>query len=266
MAQSTSHMAGRKLGRRPRTFNPRIPHMSALRTTRALAPPPVSVDWTRKLRPPLGMMLNDQLGDCTCAAFYHARQVWSANAETAQITDPDPDVLRLYEVACGYNPGDPSTDRGGVEQDVLTYLLKSGAPIGNGGSARDRIVAFVEVDPHNIDDVKRTINECGVAYIGFNVPQNIMPQDSAPPAIWTVDPANSQIIGGHAVVLPGYDQQYATVISWGQEYKMTWEFFSTFVDETYAIADHVWIEATGLTPLGMSLAELEAQMQALRQA
>jgi hypothetical protein len=27
----------------------------------------------------------------------------------------------------------------------------------------------VEVDPRNIDDVKRTIHDCGVAYIGFNV-------------------------------------------------------------------------------------------------
>lgn len=265
MAQSTPRTARHKLGRRPRTFNPRIPHLSALRATRTLAPPPESVDWTQKLRPPLGMMLNDRLGDCTCAAFYHARQVWSANAEVAQITDPDQDVLRLYEVACGYNPNDPNTDQGGVEQDVLAYLLKTGAPTGTGG-ARDRIVAFVEVDPRNIDDVKRMINECGLAYIGFNVPQNIMPQDGEPPAVWTVDHANSQIIGGHAVVLPGYDSQGADVISWGQKYKMTWEFFSTFVDETYAIADRVWIEATGLTPLGLSLAELEAQMQALRQA
>lgn len=257
--------AGRKLGRLPRAFDARIPHLSALSMTRGLPPPPETVDWTQKLQPPLGMMLNNTLSCCTCSAFFHARQVWSANASAAMLTDPDKDVLALYEQACGYRPGDPSTDQGGVEQAVLAYLLKTGAPVGD-GRARDRIVAFIEVDPRNINDVKRTIDDCGLAYIGFNVPQNIMPADADPPAIWTVDPANAQILGGHAVVLPGYDPQGARVISWGQEYRMTWEFFSSFVDEAYAIADRTWIDATGRTPLGMTIAELEAQMQALRRA
>lgn len=255
--------AGRKLGRLPRAFDPRIPHMSALGATRALPPPPISADWTTKLHQPLGLMLNDRLGDCTCAAFYHARQVWSANTGASQAADPDKDVLRLYEGACGYRPADPDSDRGGVEQRVLQYLLKTGAPVGN-GRTRDRIVAFVEVDPRNIDDVKRTIADCGLAYIGFNVPASILPANAEPPAVWTVDPANSRIIGGHAVVLPGYDPQGARVISWGEEYAMTWEFFAKFVDEVYAIVDRGWAEATGKTPLGMTIAELEAQMQGLR--
>ena len=71
------------------------------------------------------------------------------------------------------------------------------------------------------------------------------------------------IIGGHAVILAGYDDQGARVISWGQYYTMTWEFFGKFVDEVYAIADSEWIESTGQTPGGLTLDQLEAQMQAL---
>ena len=56
------------------------------------------------------------------------------------------------------------------------------------------------------------------------------------------------------------------MISWGALYKMTWAFFSAFTDETYAIADPTWIAATGKTSLGLALADLEAQMQALREA
>ena len=258
-----------KLGRLPRTFDPRVPHLSALVAGKVLAPPPPAVDYLTKLPDNpnnFGMMLNDQLGDCTCAAFYHARQVWSFNASGNEITEPDQDVLELYEQACGYKPNNPNTDKGGNEQHVLTFLLKKGAPTGVGGATRDKIMAFVEVDPRIIDDVKRTIADCGVAYIGFNVPQNIMPAGADPPSLWTVDPAKPPTIGGHAVVLPGYDATGPLVISWGQRYQMTWDFFSTYTDEVYAIADQAWFDATGKSPAGLSAADLEAQMQALRES
>jgi hypothetical protein len=93
-----------------------------------------------------------------------------------------------------------------------------------------------------------------------------MPANAEPPAIWTVDPSNNKIIGGHAVVLPGYDADGAIVISWGQLYKMTWQFFSTYVDEVYGIADTDWVASTGKTPAGMTVQDLEAQMQALKGA
>ena len=255
------------LGRLPRRYDSRIPHLSALIAGRTLAPPPDAVDWTAKLGAPLGAMLNDQLGDCTCAAFYHARQVWSANADGAMQTDPDSDVLALYEAACGYVPGDPSTDQGGVEQTVLTYLLTTGALTGEGTglTRRDRIAAFVEVDPRNIDDVKRTIDDCGGIYLGLTIPAFLMA--GAPPAVWDLDPSGDQTaIGGHAIYGAGYDADALKIISWGAVYGMTWRFWQQFVDECYAIADPTWIAATGKTPLGMALADLEAQMQALREA
>jgi hypothetical protein len=255
-----------KLGRTPRSFDPRVPHLSALVAGQTLTPPPASVNYTAGMPANFGMMLNDTLGDCTCAAFYHAIQVWSFKTQKAEDTEPDKDVELLYADACGYNPKKGGEGPGGNEQSVLTYLVNQGAPVGPQGKSRHKIAAFVEVDPRNLDDVKRTINDCGLAYIGFNVPQNIMPANADPPAIWTVDPANSKIIGGHAVALPGYDAQGAIVISWGQLYKMTWQFFSTFVDEVYAIADADWVAANGTSPAGMTIAQLEAQMQALKQA
>ena len=258
---------GHKLGRTPRSYDPRIPHLSALLAGRTLAPPPPAKDWSTGMPAGLGMMLNDTLGDCTCAAVYHARQVWTFNAGGAagMDTEPDSEVLKLYEGACGYRPNDPASDRGGNEQHVLTFWLRRGAPIGTAKQA-DKIVAFVEVDPRNLDDVKRTIAECGVAYIGFNVPQNIMPQGGEPPAVWTIDPSNPPIIGGHAVVLPGYDPNGAMVISWGQKYTMTWEFFAKYVDEVYAIADNSWVKSTGATPAGLTIAQLEDQMRGLTEA
>jgi hypothetical protein len=261
-----------RLGRTPRTYDPSIPHLSALLAGKTPPPPPPSVDYTKGMpQAPnkFGMMLNDTLGDCTCAAFYHARQVWTFHSSGATQTAADQDVELLYEEACGYNPKQGGEGPGGNEQHVLKYIHGSGAPIGADGPPVDKIEGFVEVDPRILDDVKRTIYNAGVAYIGFNVPANIMPANGPPPAVWNVAPGDPKIVGGHAVALPGYDAQGAIVISWGQLYKMTWPFFTKYVDEVYNITDAAWAASDiakkeKLTlPAGLTLAELQNQMRYL---
>jgi hypothetical protein len=231
--------------------------MSALMAGRQLPPPPIECDHTKGLPDDLGYMGNNILGDCTCAAYFHARQVWSYNATGTEITNPDSDVLGLYSKACGYNPADPTTDQGGVEQDVLTYLLNTGAP----GCAP--ILAFVEADPRNLDDVKRVIYDTGCAYIGVDLPQSAM--DNGPDVPWGVH-SNDTIAGGHAVILCGYDLDGFDLISWGKRYRCTNAFLAQYCEEAYAIADPIWVAKTGKTPLGMSVQDLESQMQALRNA
>jgi len=273
--KKTAVGGGFKLGRLHRTYDPRVPHLSALLAGQALAAPPASIDYTKGMPTQLGMMLNgpdpnnpplapDGLGDCTCAAVYHAIQLWTFHTAKKMNTQPDANVEKLYIQACGYNPRVAGEGPGGNEQTVLTYLLNTGAPTGPKGNSRHKIAAFVEVDPRNVDDVKRTIVECGLAYVGFNVPQSVMPPSGGSPAVWDYVPGQSKIVGGHAVILAGYDAKGARVISWGQYYTMTWEFFAYFVDEVYAIADTDWVEKTGTTPGGLTLDQLEAQMQALK--
>src|SRR5580658_9133624 len=197
-------MSTHKLGRLHRTFNPRIPHMSALLAGQTLTPPPAQIDYTKGMSTNLGIMLNNTLGDCTCAAVYHALQVWSFNAGGEMVTQPDSDVEKLYIQACGYNPRVGGEGPGGNEQNVLSYWVKTGTPTGTKGQTREKLTAFVEVDVRNLDDVKRTINDCGVAYIGFNVPQYIVPTGAPPLKVWDVQTTNTKIVGGHAVVLVGY--------------------------------------------------------------
>jgi hypothetical protein len=258
-----------KFGRLPRVFDPKVPHLSALIAGKPQSPPPRSRHWGHQMPANLGAMLNDKLQNCTCAAFYHALQVWSFNAgdrsAANMLTVPDSDVEKLYSLACGYNPNQPGAGPGGKGQHVLKYLLNHGAPIGAHGQ-RNRIVAYIEVDPRHVDDVKRAIDECGIVYIGFDVPENLGAQIRHLPEVWEVDRSNRKIIGGHAVVLPGYDESTLDVISWGQFYKMTWAFFSEYVDEVYAIADRAWINLTHKTPGGLTLEELEEQMHGLREA
>jgi hypothetical protein len=252
-----------KLGRKQRKYNPGIPHMSALLGGRTPVFPP-SVDYSAKLPADLGMMLNDQLGDCTCAGVFHAIQVWTGNANPPVDTEHDSVVESIYHDFCGYDPANPATDQGGIEQDVLADWMNKGVPVRAGVNS---LSAFFEVDPRNLDDVMAAIADCGILYVGFNVPAFIMAGGN-PPSTWDV-PAEGQDAsneGGHCVVACGYDSSTVTVISWGKTYKMTWAFFRAFVDECYALVDSEWINATGKSPMGMSLGELEAQMSAIRRA
>ena len=252
-----------KLGRKPRIFNPAMPHMSALIRRAAFIPLPDAVDYASKLPDDSGMMLNNKIGDCTCAAFYHGIQVWSSwtNPDGLVITEPDLDVLMLYEQACGYDPKDPTTDQGGVEQDLLAYLMTKGAPTGPKGKTRHRLRAAFEVDVRHLWDVRRAIYETGLVYTGFYVPRSILPNSGEPPVIWDVG-GDQTILGGHAIILTGYNEDGFNLISWGKKYFMTTEFFSRFTEEVYALIDIDWVQGTGKTLLGMTVPELKDQMKA----
>ena len=258
-------MATKNMGRHPRAHDPRVPHLSSLLAGRDLEAPPPEVDWTRGMPRTLGMMLNDRLDCCTCAAYFHARQVWTFHTTGELQTQPDADVERLYILARGYDPRKDGIGPGGSAQQVLTFLHKHGAPIGADGKGRDRLEAFVEVDPRMVDDVKHAIAACGTVYAGLNLPHHIAPSPQAvPPPVWDVEP-DDPMLGGHAVVLAGYGPEGLKVISWGGIFTMTWAFFAKYAEEVYALADADWVTEKGTTPAGLSLEALEAQMEGLRE-
>lgn len=251
-----------KFGRMPRGRDPRVPHLSALIAGLKLPPAP-DVDYTGGLSN-FGVMLNDRLGDCPSAAFYHSKQTMSYASTGVMVTEPDSCVLDLYERACGYNPGNPLTDQGGSEQVVLTYLSAFGALLSNG--SREKLLGFVEVDPRNIDDVFRTVFDCGGVYTGFIVPQwlaDAVQNDDALPPVWKeIGPASSE---SHAIWCPGFRRADGVIrfISWGDVYDMSVEFWAAFVDESYGLLSNDWIKNTGRTPAGMTMQQLEAAMAAL---
>lgn len=215
--------------------------------------------------PELGMMLNDELGDCTCAAVYHLIQVWSFIITGQMVTAPDSVVLKAYEIIDGYVPGDPSTDQGGIMQHVMRYWVKKGVPMTNGVN---KALAVVEIDPQVDIDIANAIADCAGVNLGFNVPAYLMPDNGdPPPQLWDINPgADNTIIGGHDVIATGFNGSMTlNVISWGERaYRMTKAFRDTFVTEAYAIANPAWINGRGTTPGGLTVAQLEAQMEALK--
>jgi hypothetical protein len=249
------------LGRLRRAHNPHIPKLHHLLANEQPPAAPNAIDYTVGLPADLGMMLNNTLNDCSCAAFYHARQIWTFNATRHLPAVSDTHVKLLYQQACGYDPTQPGPGPGGCCQTVLMHLLQRGAPTGQQRIEHERIAAFVEVNHSDIPTIKHIIADCGVCYVGIRVPQSLTMPGQPVPEFWDYNPAvNNRIVGGHAVVLAGYDDTTLRVISWGQMYTMTWNFYLAFVDEAYAIVHHQWVNASRNTPGRLAPEQLAAAM------
>ncbi|HVR63383.1 MAG TPA: hypothetical protein VMU50_15890 [Polyangia bacterium] len=241
-----------KLGKKPAHHDPRTLQMANYLTLPAIPP---ACDWTGKAASSWGMMLNDQLGDCTCAAAAHLIQAWSANAGPQEITLPDAEVLKAYEAVGHYKPGHPNTDQGAVEMDVLRYWRKHGI----GGH---KIRAYIGLEPKNHYHVQAAVELFGGSYIGLGLPVSAQKQK-----VWSVPPGGPTGTGapgswgGHAVIIEAYDSHGLTCITWGQKKKMTWSFWDAYCDEAYALLSDVWAPKSKQAPSGFDLAALEADLK-----
>jgi hypothetical protein len=244
-----------KLGKKPARHDPRTLQMANYLGITHLPDIPATRDWTSKATAAWGMMLNDQLGDCTCAAAAHITQVWSANEGPIEITLPDAEVLKAYEAVGHYKPGNPASDQGAVEMDVLRYWRKHGI----GGY---QIKAYVALEPKNHEHIRAAVNLFGGSYIGLALPVSAQNQK-----VWSVPPGGASgkgapgSWGGHAVVVEAYDSHGLTCITWGQKKRMTWSFWDTYCDEAYAVLSDLWAPKAKQAPSGFDFATLEADLK-----
>lgn len=225
--------------------------------TAPLAPPPISADYGGNLKH-LGMMLNDKEGICTCAAVGHTVQTWTSQTEPSEVVLSDDVIQQLYE-KFGYIPGDPNTDNGAAATDVLKYWYNN--PIQG-----HKLSAFASIRPGNSSDVKNAIWLCGVLYVGAQLPL------TAQSGVWdiaagaSIQTGNSAAgsWGGHAFSVIAYNETSLTCITWGALKKMSWNFWNSYVDESYAMLSPDWIEKSGKSPSGQTFNVLTDDMQDFR--
>ena len=208
----------------------------------------------------LGVMGNDKLGDCTCAAVGHAIQTWTSLTQATETVISDAQIIQLYTNACGYNPGDPYTDQGGVASDVLRYWYNN--PI----DGHHALSGFAGIRPGNRASIRDAIFLFGVAYIGVQLPLTAQngDWDVSPDSPMTGDKAPGSW-GGHAIPLVAYDQDTLTCITWGKLKTMTWSFLDAYCDEAYGLLSKDWMTTSGNAPPGFNFDQLSADMQAIKQ-
>lgn len=248
----------RKLGKLGARRDPRTLRLMDYASN--LPPAPDSCNLTSKLTN-IGMMLNDSLGDCTCATVGHIIQQWTAENGN-QIIVPDAAILALYEKVGGYIPGQDSTDNGAVALDVLNYWTK------NGIAGRQPLMGYTCLDTNHVAQLKAAVYYFGNAYIGVELPLSSENQDVwSVPFFGTFGKGAKGSWGGHAIPVCAYDKDYVYVITWGVIKKMTWGFFKTYCDEAYALLSMDWINnLTKLAPGNFDLPSLQMDLTTIKEA
>lgn len=196
------------------------------------------------------MYLNDQIGDCTCAAAGHMIEVWTAIVEGHPTAVPNSEILSAYEALSGYDPSTGANDNGAVELDVLNAWRK-------GQIFSDYpLEAFVSVDTNRVDLVKIGTWLFAGAYIGIALPITAQSQE-----VWDVVPdagpdGEPGSWGGHAVPVFGYNDKGVILCTWGQLKSATWAFWHAYVDEAY-VAIPVEYDKLGTKPAANGFSEAQ---------
>lgn len=242
-----------KLGRLPVKLSPKTYKLDKVLST-DLIEVPSQHNWANNFTWP--MWCNDTVGCCTQVSVASAIRIWTVNTKKSVILT-DEDVIKNYSFESGYDPKDPSTDRGGVELDVLTKWVKEGYTWAAG---TNKLYAFGSINFSNLDMVKRSIYALGGCYIGLNIPDYAMQDDGW--NTWRLEYENNDIVGGHAVFLHGFDSEYLYFNTWGQSWKMTYSFFNQYVEEAYGLVSENWLDGhSKLSPLLEDINKLILEMK-----
>lgn len=242
----------------------------------AVLSPPASVDWFSSVpEASWGMLANGPdptagqgsnyagCGDCTVAGVGHMidQVAWYAQGQKpAPVSSIQ--ALTAYEAVSGYNPRTGANDNGAELQQVLQYWTKT--PIASYTPS-----GYAQIDITNVALVQTCIDLFGAVYSGFSVPAIFETQfDNGEPWDVPTGRSGSQIEGGHAVPLVGYDQNYITCVTWGATQKITYAAFAKYWGN--AEGGEGWVavlpqsvEATGSTFEGLNTAAANAQFQSL---
>jgi hypothetical protein len=249
-----------KLGKVVARHDPRTLLLASY-ITPTLPTPPASFDLTSKVHA-WGMMDNDQIGDCTCAAAGHLIMEWTANAGKKMVTPTDKQIVAAYSAVTGYNPVTGANDNGANEIDILNYWRQTGI-------AGHKIGAFMALEPSNHNHVMDSVYIFEGCYIGVQLPKSAQPQVqnhqpwSVPPGGPVGDGAPGSW-GGHAIPVVAYDARGVTVVTWGALQTMTWSFWEVYCDEAYAILSKDYLTGRSTTPEGFSLKQLQADLADLK--
>ena len=198
---------------------------------------------------------NNILGTCVCADTANTLILRTANAAAATVVPTVDNVISLYSAVGGYVPGNPATDNGCVEVDMLQYLAKTGFL----GHKAD---AFGSIDPANQDHIKWSTLLFGSCRLGLNLPGYAEDQfERGQP--WDVSTVGNQSIGGHDVPVVDFRGGLFYVFTWGRVQLMTPAALVAWSEEAHSTLFFDWVREQGQSPSGLDLNTLAQKMQSV---
>lgn len=218
------------------------PHPTAI-------PTPTGIDW--------GMLANDTIGDCTCAAIGHLIQYWTYISKGKPDPVTDAEVIKLYSDVSGYDPATGANDDGAVVLNVLKFVKAH-------GFAGHKLDGFVSSEPGNIEMQKAAIWHFGGVDTGLALPKSAQSQK-----VWSVPPGGPvgdgerYSWGGHSVMVAWYNLVGPVCLTWGALQQMTWGFWKTYCDESHPIVSEAWFNNYGRSYTGLLLPDLLSDLKAI---
>jgi hypothetical protein len=160
---------------------------------------------------------NDTLGLCTICGVAHGETLYDAFVGRRVVAAASLVKSTYFSLSGGQ-------DSGLVMLDVLKWWRKNRF---NG----DNILAFVSVDPKNLDHVKLAIQMFGGLYTGIQCSTELDQQFEAG-VPWTPGKLTND---GHCIFTHSFDADGTSQFTWGNTQKGTWPWWHQAVDEAYAL-------------------------------
>lgn len=251
-----------KLGRISKPVPDRAPNLRMHALAAMTAPPKLDrshIDY----RPQLDG--NSQIGDCTAVGIANAIRAQAALAGY-QVDIPEADTVAFYSASCGYVPGNPATDHGGTEVDVLDYQIKHGFT-GNGQTPYAGLWASIE--PDNLNTLRVAMTRLGVGYLGVLLAEA---DQASVGGVWDTDTSASAgdpkpgSWGGHCLLAYSYsgvqDNDLVQLVTWGTLQSATWRWVRSRIEEAHAIVHRQLLLPAGVNGCGLDWDTLAADCAA----
>jgi len=202
-----------------------------------------------------GYLGNNQAGNCVYAGLTHGFQQWTVNATGVLADFSAQAVLDAYSNATGYDPHDPTTDRGDYCVNGLRYMQKTG--IRDTSGAVHKVRAYVKVNPLHHAMVRAAAFLSSGLYIGATLHSGIWGSE-----IWDAPKPGETIEGGHAMDTGEVGDRLIRVIDWNTTRGVTWDWWDVEVSECFGVVSDDQFDGQGKTVAGF---DFEGLLEAVDQ-
>lgn len=225
--------------------------------------PPIAADWHRYCPPDNDPLGNDRLGLCVEVADARIIQIHKAVVWNDPTKPKEADIIARYAAETGYNPATGAGDNGTDTVEDMTAWSTRGIAITD--QTKD-IPRWARANPQDQAEVNLSIAHAGPVAVTIALPlafQNLSVWDQAPGVGPQWQPAGW---GFHRVMCGKFDAGFRTLRTWGRDLVIHPDSWSRFVAAVDVVLSREWLDTTGLSPTGLDLDALDADMAALSPA